>query len=244
MLFGRHVSIKTAHPFLQVGRAVCGIGALSINIFVVRHLMLSTAQMLQYTGPLFLGLWALGYYLIKGKKVPWLLLSFLLLGFVGVLFILRPGLESKDTFYILLGLLSGALSSGSSIFLRLLGLKNEPTLRTLFWFAAACVFAGATATWAFSDRAFDLNSLISIPILGMGLFTALGQWAQTTGWKQGKTLLCAALQYSSVAFALVFGFVLFQETPDLMDLIGFAVIIAASCAATYFRNKEKSSSLF
>lgn len=69
-------SLKTHEPALQFSRALCGVGALSINILVVRHILLSTAQMLQYTGPLFLGLWVFGWYLFKGKKIPWMLFVF------------------------------------------------------------------------------------------------------------------------------------------------------------------------
>ena len=71
-------------------RALCGVGALSINILVARHILLSTAQTLQYTGPLFLGLWVFGWYLFRGKKIPWMLFAFLQIGFAGVLLVLRP----------------------------------------------------------------------------------------------------------------------------------------------------------
>lgn len=69
-------TLKTHEPALQLSRALCGVGALSINILVARHILLSTAQTLQYTGPLFLGLWVFGWYLFKGKKIPWMLFVF------------------------------------------------------------------------------------------------------------------------------------------------------------------------
>ena len=125
-------TLKTHEPALQLSRALCGVGALSINILVARHILLSTAQTLQYTGPLFLGLWVFGWYLFKGKKIPWMLFVFLIIGFAGVLLVLRPDVADQNALYVGLGLLSGALSSGSSISLRLLGLKGEPPIRTLF----------------------------------------------------------------------------------------------------------------
>ena len=139
-------TLKTHEPALQLSRALCGVGALSINILVARHILLSTAQTLQYTGPLFLGLWVFGWYLFKGKKIPWMLFVFLIIGFAGVLLVLRPDVADQNALYVGLGLLSGALSSGSSISLRLLGLKGEPPIRTLFWFALACTLSGGAAT--------------------------------------------------------------------------------------------------
>jgi len=114
-------TLKTHEPALQLSRALCGVGALSINILVARHILLSTAQTLQYTGPLFLGLWVFGWYLFKGKKIPWMLFVFLIIGFAGVLLVLRPDVADQNALYVGLGLLSGALSSGSSISLRLSG---------------------------------------------------------------------------------------------------------------------------
>lgn len=189
-------SLKTHEPALQLSRALCGVGALSINILVARHILLSTAQTLQYTGPLFLGLWVFGWYLFRGKKIPWMLFAFLLVGFAGVLLVLRPDVAGQNAVYVSLGLLSGALSSGSSITLRLLGLKGEPPIRTLFWFALACTLSGAAsgaaATLMFS-KGLQAEHVFSIPVLLMGVFTALGQWTQNIGWKKGKTLLCASL---------------------------------------------------
>lgn len=134
-----------------------------------------------------------------------MLFAFLQIGFAGVLLVLRPDMADQNAFYVGLGLLSGALSSGSSISLRLLGLKGEPPIRTLFWFALACTVSGAAATLMFS-KGLQAEHVFSIPVLLMGVFTALGQWTQNIGWKKGKTLLCASLQFSAVIFAVIFGY--------------------------------------
>lgn len=102
-----------------------------------------------------------------------MLFAFLQIGFAGVLLVLRPDMADQNAFYVGLGLLSGALSSGSSISLRLLGLKGEPPIRTLFWFALACTVSGAAATLMFS-KGLQAEHVFSIPVLLMGVFTALG----------------------------------------------------------------------
>ena len=228
--------LRLYEPALQLSRALCGVGALSINILVARHILLSTAQTLQYTGPLFLGLWVFGWYLFKGKKIPWVLFVFLLIGFAGVLLVLRPDVADQNALYVGLGLLSGALSSGSSISLRLLGLKGEPPIRTLFWFALACTLSGGAATLMFSTG-LRAEHVFSVPVLLMGVFTALGQWTQNIGWKKGKTLLCASLQFSAVIFAVIFGYLFFDEVPDTFTFLGILIIVAASLGATIFRLK-------
>lgn len=160
----------------------------------------------------------------------------LLVGFAGVLLVLRPDVAGQNAVYVSLGLLSGALSSGSSITLRLLGLKGEPPIRTLFWFALACTLSGAAATLMFS-KGLQAEHVFSIPVLLMGVFTALGQWSQNIGWKKGKTLLCASLQFSAVIFAVIFGYLFFDEIPDAFTFLGILIIVAASLGATIFRLK-------
>ena len=70
-----------------------------------------------------------------------------------------------------------------------------------------------------------------------GRFTALGQWTQNIGWKKGKTLLCASLQFSAVIFAVIFGYLFFDEIPDAFTFLGILIIVAASLGATIFRLK-------
>lgn len=181
-------------------------------------------------------LWVFGWYLFKGKKIPWVLFVFLLIGFAGVLLVLRPDVADQNALYVGLGLLSGALSSGSSISLRLLGLKGEPPIRTLFWFALACTLSGGAATLMFSTG-LRAEHVFSVPVLLMGVFTALGQWTQNIGWKKGKTLLCASLQFSAVIFAVIFGYLFFDEVPDTFTFLGILIIVAASLGATIFRLK-------
>lgn len=164
-----------------------------------------------------------------------MLFAFLLVGFAGVLLVLRPDVAGQNAVYVSLGLLSGALSSGSSITLRLLGLKGEPPIRTL-WFALACTLSGAAATLMFS-KGLQAEHVFSIPVLLMGVFTALGQWSQNIGWKKGKTLLCASLQFSAVIFAVIFGYLFFDEIPDAFTFLGILIIVAASLGATIFRLK-------
>lgn len=69
------------------------------------------------------------------------------------------------------------------------------------------------------------------------VFTALGQWTQNIGWKKGKTLLCASLQFSAVIFAVIFGYLFFDEVPDTFTFLGILIIVAASLGATIFRLK-------
>lgn len=113
---------------------------------------------------------------------------------------------------------------------------HEPPIRTLFWFALACTVSGAAATLMFS-KGLQAEHVFSIPVLLMGVFTALGQWTQNIGWKKGKTLLCASLQFSAVIFAVIFGYLFFDEIPDAFTFLGILIIVASSLGATIFRLK-------
>ena len=88
------------------------------------------------------------------------------------------------------------------------------------------------------SKGLTAENVFSIPVLLMGIFTALGQWTQNIGWKKGKTLLCASLQFSAVIFAVIFGYLFFSEVPDTFTFLGILIIVAASLGATVFRLKS------
>ena len=229
-------TLKTHEPALQLSRAFVRSRSFEHQYFGCSAYSSFYGSDAPIHGAIVSRLWVFGWYLFKGKKIPWMLFVFLIIGFAGVLLVLRPDVADQNALYVGLGLLSGALSSGSSISLRLLGLKGEPPIRTLFWFALACTLSGGAATLMFSTG-LRAEHVFSVPVLLMGVFTALGQWTQNIGWKKGKTLLCASLQFSAVIFAVIFGYLFFDEVPDTFTFLGILIIVAASLGATIFRLK-------
>lgn len=200
--------LKTKIPKAHIGRAICGMLALLINIMTVQHLQIGTAETLFYTMPLFVSLFVIIEKMRLGERTDWVLVGSVLCGFAGICMVLQPSCGSHELPYAVLAVLSAILAAGSAMFLKRLGAAGEPIFRTVFWFSAA-----------------------SLVISAVGICTMGAQLAQTLGWGRGRPLLCACLQFSAILFAVFFGWLFFDEKLESFATVGIVIIIAAELAA-------------
>lgn len=148
--------LKTKIPKAHIGRAICGMLALLINIVTVQHLQIGTAETLFYTMPLFVSLFVIIEKMRLGERTDWVLVGSVLCGFAGICMVLQPSCGSHELPYAVLAVLSAILAAGSAMFLKRLGAAGEPIFRTVFWFSAASLVISAVAE-AFLSRASSLQ---------------------------------------------------------------------------------------
>lgn len=67
--------LKTKIPKAHIGRAICGMLALLINIVTVQHLQIGTAETLFYTMPLFVSLFVIIEKMRLGERTDWVLVG-------------------------------------------------------------------------------------------------------------------------------------------------------------------------
>ncbi len=132
--------LRTAVPLMHAWRSVVGGVSLVAWFFSIAHLPLATAMTLNYTSGVWVSAFILGGALLYGKaqrQGP--LMSTVLLGFGGVILMLRPTIDQNQLFAGLIGLLSGVSAALAYIQVTALGKAGEPVERTVFslrW--AAC----------------------------------------------------------------------------------------------------------
>lgn len=196
--------LKTKIPKAHIGRAICGMLALLINIMTVQHLQIGTAETLFYTMPLFVSLFVIIEKMRLGERTDWVLVGSVLCGFAGICMVLQPSCGSHELPYAVLAVLSAIL--------------------------AASLVISAVAE-AFLSRA-SMKDLFTDPMLfAVGICTMGAQLAQTLGWGRGRPLLCACLQFSAILFAVFFGWLFFDEKLESFATVGIVIIIAAELAA-------------
>lgn len=118
--------LKTKIPKAHIGRAICGMLALLINIVTVQHLQIGTAETLFYTMPLFVSLFVIIEKMRLGERTDWVLVGSVLCGFAGICMVLQPSCGSHELPYAVLAVLSAILAAGSAMFLKRLGLYEGP----------------------------------------------------------------------------------------------------------------------
>lgn len=106
--------LKTKIPKAHIGRAICGMLALLINIVTVQHLQIGTAETLFYTMPLFVSLFVIIEKMRLGERTDWVLVGSVLCGCAGICMVLQPSCGSHELPYAVLAVLSAILAAGSA----------------------------------------------------------------------------------------------------------------------------------
>lgn len=225
----RRTTLRTPHWKFHLTRSVCGFVSLLCYFYAISLLPLATAVTLNYTSPLFLMLYLCGF----GKMSPRVsMFGALLLGFVGVVLLLRPTFHADQLLGGLFGLASGILSALAYYNVRELGELGETEERTVFYFTFFSTLVSALWMAIYEFHPVDLRG--GMLLLGVGAFATVAQLAMTRAYKRGNTLVSASLAYTSVIFASLFGMVFWQETLSFGAWLAIALIVSSGLVSTWF----------
>ncbi|MCX9158436.1 DMT family transporter [Niveibacterium sp. 24ML] len=211
----------------HLARSGSGFVALVFYFLAITILPLATAVTLNYTSPLWLAALVAVMAHQPLRRSMWAALA---LGLAGVAMVLKPSIDPALWYGAVLGLCSGAVSSVAYLNVRKLGEAGEPEWRTVFWFSAVCSAGGLpfallkphAGSWTLTEVAI---------LLGVGGFGAFAQLAMTRAYRYGKTMVAAALSYTTVVFAAIFGAVIWGEHLDPLALFGILAVIASGALA-------------
>lgn len=224
----RGVPLRTEHWRWQIIRGVVGFSALFSYFYAITLLPLATAVTLNYTSAIFLAL----YLALAGWQTRHGMLGALAIGLLGVVLLLKPTFHAEQLFGGLIGLGSGVLAGMAYFSVRELGARGEPETRTVFYFSlVSSICAGG---WlAFSEiHAVDLRS--GLILLGVASFATAAQLAMTRAYSRGKTMVSAALAYSTVIFSSLFGMLIWGEAIGASSWFAIGLIILSGITATHF----------
>lgn len=207
---------------LHLWRNLSGVTSMWLGFYAISHLPLATATSLNYTAPLFIACWMLGW---GGAQRDPVRIAAVALGFVGVIAILRPSINSDQWLAAALGLCAGAMSAVAMMQIRQLGRIGEPEWRTVLFFSVAvCVSSNlglALDGWGTADT-LGYGALFGVGVAGL-----FGQLAMTRAFGVGSALLTAALQYSTIIFAALLGIAFWGDRLDAWAWGGMMLIIFA-----------------
>ena len=232
LMFGlvrlRGVPLATPHWRWQISRGVVGFVALFAYFYAITLLPLATAVTLNYTSAIFLAI----YLALAGMRLRAGILGALLVGLLGVALLLRPTLGAEQLVGGLVGLGSGVLAGMAYFSVRELGERGEPEARTVFYFSLVSSVCGGGWLLFSELHAVDLHS--GLLLLGVACFATVAQLAMTRAYTRGKTLMSAALAYSTVIFSSLFGMAFWGEVLDASAWAAIGLIILSGIAATHF----------
>lgn len=213
-------SVRTSRLGAHVRRAAVGLTSMACMFSALMILPLAEATTLQFTVPVFATI--LGALLL-GEPTGWHRWGAVIAGFAGVLIVAQPGSGHFPFWGTALGLIAAALAAAVSILLRQIG-RTESATTTVFWFSTLSVPVLAIP-YALTARAHDVTTwavLVAIGVIG-----GAGQIAMTAALRLGPVSVVVPMDYSSLIWATLYGWLLFGALPASATWIGAPVIIAS-----------------
>ncbi len=213
-------TIRTGQLSAHILRAVVGLVSMTCLFTAVTMLPLAESTTLQFTVPIFATI--LGALVLK-EPTGWHRWLAVAAGFTGVLIVARPGTGHFALWGTLAGLTAGFLTAVVSILLRRIG-RTESAFTTVFWFATLSMVP-LSVIYALDHQAHPLR--IWLLLLGIGVVGNLGQIALTSALKLGPVSVVVPMDYSSLLWATLYGWVLFGALPGVATWIGAPLIIGS-----------------
>lgn len=221
-----------------IWRSLCDMAGSLLFVTSLSLIPLTTASAVIQATPLVV---TVGAAIFLGQSVGWRRWIAIIVGFIGVLIIIRPGMEgfTPATLLAVGGMLGLA---ARDLFTRSLNVYlSGPQLAThTFAFvvpAGFLIMALQGQSIVIPDGRQSLLLLASI-IIGMIAYLAIV--AATRGGNAG---IISSFRYSRMIFALVIGYVMFAETPDAPTIIGAAIIIASGIYTLWRETRLHRASL-
>jgi len=203
---------------LQFLRVVATTLDTTLFYAAVVYLPLADVMSFYMAGPVYVA--ALSHFLL-GEKVGWRRWTAILLGFCGVLIMLKPSSSalSLPSIFALIGSLSFAF--GIVLNRRLRG-TSDTSLVT--WQTVGTLVIGALltiGTWR-SPTAFDMGAMLLL-----GVVSCIAHLLITRALKLAPASTLAPLHYTLLLWAIVFGMIFFGDVPSLRILIGAGIVVLA-----------------
>lgn len=212
--------IATQRPAAHFGRAVIGLGGFMCMLYAIAHAPLADVTALTFTKQLFMVPLAI---VLLGEAVGWRRWGAVLVGFLGVLVMVRPGDAAFD-WALLAALGNGLLTAYVAIVLKQLARTERPETMVFYFgfFSTLLVAVPAGLNWSWPD-AGDWAIIVAA-----SLFGTFGQSFTVRGWAAGDASVMAPMGYVYLIHVALLGFFIFGEIPTLWTFLGSAVIIAAT----------------
>lgn len=200
-------------------RATLSVLGMVLFYFAFANLPMATATTLTFTVPAFVSILAAVFL---SERVGLNRLLAILLGFIGVLVIMRPGFTIFEPAMIV-ALLGAFFAACLFVITRSLSLSES---RFTIMFYSAWLGLAVVSIPAYMNLV-TINLVDALKLGIVGLFGTIGQFLMVGALQIAEASAIAPVDYVRLLLALMVGFLIFGEVPDLWTWTGSAIIISA-----------------
>ena len=241
--------MKTYYPLLTTVRVICFFFGFSFFYISLTYMSLAMANALFFSSPFFISILAIVFL---GEKVGirrWLAI---IVGFLGVYIVLNPNFENFDytklapvacaLFYAISMTITKITSDKDSVYSQMFHLYIGAIGISIIFF----IFTGKGQFNTFSDptlqfilREWFTNPTYSWPfIIIMGLVASLSFYFVFSAYSIASPSVVSLFENSLIIWAIILGYLLFNDIPTVRTFIGVALIIGAG-VYIYIREKAR-----
>lgn len=225
--------LKTARLDLQIIRVFFALIAMLCGFYSIIHMPLADAVAIGFAKSFFVTLFAIWILKEVVGIRRWLAVA---IGFVGVIVMMRPGMDGFDPNSILA--LIGAAGAGLvMVIIRLLSKTDKPitTLSYQAFLVAICVAIPAYYFWQ------TPTPMEWVLMIAIGIISYIAQMMNIYAYTWGEASVLASLDYIRLLYATLLGWLVFDTLPGPYTWVGAAVIIIASIYTVQRERKVNAS---
>ena len=211
---------RTRNLRIQLIRSLCLVTATMCFFGGLRYLPLAEASAITFLAPMIAIALSMPVLGERPTRARWISA---VVGFVGILILIRPG---SAAFHPATGLLLVAAFSNSLYMLLTRKLPDDPPHTTLFYSG----LVGATLLslgLPFADLPATVTIRDGVFLIVLGLLAGIGHWMLIGAFLRAPASLIAPFTYVQMLWATLYGFLVFGQLPDGVSALGMAVIVAS-----------------
>ena len=203
----------------QALRAILHVGGAALIVWALSVLPIATVTAIVFSSPVVVLVFSMR---MLGERVSWARWIAVIIGFAGVLAIIRPGGVGFE--WALLIPVAAAVASGLRDLMTRRLARSDTSISVLFW-ASALMVAVTLFTIPLGWQPLTLSA--SIWLIVNGLLNAGAHFLMIEALRLGAAGLVSPFRYTAILWATVAGFLVWQEVPDAMTMIGAAMLVVS-----------------
>jgi drug/metabolite transporter (DMT)-like permease len=218
--------LVTKRPWLQLIRSLLLLLSTALNFFALQYLQLAETISIMFATPLLVALLA-GPWL--GEHIGPRRLAAVVVGFIGVLVVLRPGLGGLHpaAFLSLIGCICYAIFN--LLTRQLAGVDSSETTMFYSGLGGTVIMCVLVPFFWIAPMEWQQGALMAL----MGTFAAIGHWMLIKAHRLAPASILAPFIYSQLAWMILLGWLVFDQWPDRWTFIGGSIVIASGLYLLY-----------